>query len=131
MPEISQNSQNPQTAKLGRKIRHAREKLKMRWKDICELYGIFTEDGKINPGMAYKIAYYKHEPGTKVSHRIGLPEVCHECKRKIRHRHKQAAPRAKSPARAWWDHLKPGERQKVIELSHRNYLDWNKSHKND
>ena len=125
-------SQTPQTARLGRKIRKLRERKKnpLSWKDTCLQEGIriLKQNGDPDTGLAYKIAYEEYEPsGREVRHRCSLKDMCTKCKRVFRIP-SQAKKRTKSPALAWWDGLKREDREKVIELSYKNYLNWKKTH---
>lgn len=96
----------------------------MTWKAICVRLKILTEDGRPDPGLAYRIGYTEYEPSDRaVRGRLGLKDICTKCKRTFRAPH-PVAPRPKSPARSWWGKLKREDREKLIELAYRNYLNW-------
>lgn len=121
-------SQTPETARLARKIRRARERKKMSWKNTCVTLNILKDNGSPDTGLAYKIGYNNFEPsGRPVRHRLGLRDICTKCRRAFRVP-KVSAPQVKSAARIWWDSLKASERDKLIEISHKNYLKWKQSH---
>lgn len=119
--------QTKQTQRLAKKIRKLRERKKpFTWHAVCEKLNIRTEDGRHDPGLAYKIAYREYEPSDRAMRtRLGLRDICTKCKRGFRVPHPKEH-RALSPSRAWWQKLKGGERERVIELAYRNYLNWRK-----
>lgn len=124
--------QTKQTARLARRIRRLREKKKRRkqtiWRVVCEKLNILTEDGRVDPGLAYKIGYRDYEPSDRaLRKRLGLKDICSKCQRTFRAQRPNPAPRAVSPARAWWGKLKREDREKLIELSYKNFLDWRKN----
>lgn len=125
--------QSKQTARLAKRIRRLREKKKRGkqtvWRVVCETLNVRTEDGRVDPGLAFRIAYDEYEPSDRaVRQRLGLKDICTKCMRSFRSP-RASAIRSKSPARAWWEKLKREDREQVIEISYRNYLDWKRSHK--
>lgn len=118
--------QTKQTQKLARKIRRLREKKKPEiWRVVCEKLNIRTEDGRVDPGLAYKIGYGDYEPSDRSARkRLGLRDICTKCKRTFRAVKAPAARKAPSPAQLWWGRLKRQERKKLIELSYKNFLNW-------
>ncbi|RPJ29169.1 MAG: hypothetical protein EHM33_02005 [Chloroflexi bacterium] len=121
--------QSKQTNRLARKIRKNREKkIKgklTRWMVVCEKLNIRTEDGRLDPGLAFKIGYQDYEPSDRgVRQRLGLRDMCTRCKRVFRAVKVTTPQRALSPARAWWNGLARGQREELIEKTYRNYLNW-------
>lgn len=117
--------QTKQTAKLARKIRRLRERKRpLKWRAVCEKLNIRTQDGRIDPGLAYRIGYQDYEPSDRALRgRLGLKDICSKCKRTFR-AVRSPVIRTKSPARAWWEKLNREDREKLIELSYQNFLDW-------
>jgi hypothetical protein len=115
------SKQTPGTA------RKARELLKLRrnnitWERAAKEVGIVKDNGDPDPGLAYKIAIEGYEPkGQEVRDRLGLKKICTSCMRGFRSISRQIS--ALSPWRAWWNRLKPGERDRWIR---KNYEEGNK-----
>ena len=121
--------QSKQTNRLSRKIRKIREKKTRgkltRWVVVCEKLNIRTAEGNLDPGLAYKIGYQEYEPSDReIRKRLGLNDICTKCRRVFRATRPPEAKKPMSPARAWWNGLKSGDREKLIELSYKNFLDW-------
>lgn len=121
------------TIRLARRIRKKREKKTKGkltpWRVVCETLNIRTDQGKLDTGAAYKIAYQEYEPsGREMRLRFGLRDKCSKCGRTFRAPKPPQVARALSPARLWWNRMKGEEREKLIELSYSNYLKWRKSH---
>jgi len=120
--------QSKQTIRLAVKIRKIHEKKikgkKTPFRVVCERLNIRKEDGRTDEGLAYKIGYNDYEPSSReVRKRLGLRDVCSKCKRAFRVI-KPAVVHTPSPALAWWKKLKREEREKVINASYKNYLNW-------
>lgn len=121
--------QTKQTARLSKKIRRLREKKRKGkqtpWRVVCETLNIRTEDGRVDPGLAFRIGYQEYEPSDRaLRQRLRLKDICTKCKRSFRLPLASALPIRKSTARIWWDKLKREDKERLIEISYRNYLDW-------
>jgi hypothetical protein len=54
------------------------------WDDIASELGIYTKDGRINPGLAYRIVMEGYEPSRpETRHRLGLAPICPSCKHSV------------------------------------------------
>lgn len=54
------------------------------WDEISADLGIFTADGRLNSGLAYKIIEQDYEPArSETRYRLGLVPCCPNCKRKL------------------------------------------------
>ena len=81
---LPQNRQSYATHKLGTKLCQSYRKLGS-WRAVAQQHAIFNEHGQVNPGLAEKIAMQDYEPvRIETRARLGLPEVCPTCERRIR-----------------------------------------------
>jgi len=56
----------------------------LNWDDIASELGIYTKDGRINPGLAYRIVKQGYEPSRpETRKRLGLSPICPNCKHSV------------------------------------------------
>jgi hypothetical protein len=71
--------ENRTTLQVRLKGREIREK-GYTWDRIAEILGIYTANGFIDPGMAYRIVIDGYEPKRPATRlRLGLPPICPTC----------------------------------------------------
>lgn len=121
--------QSKDTIRLAKKIRRIRERKKKGkltpWRVVCETLNIRTPEGKLDPGMAYKIGYQEYEPSDRETRkRFKLRDICSKCKRAYRVPRPPAARRTPSPAEVWFSKMKGEEKRMAIEFLYTNYLNW-------
>lgn len=114
--------QTKQTLRLAERIKRFRGKRdragkQMIWRKVCLKIKppILTAEGKPDTGLAYKIAYQGLEPeGRDLRKRLGLRDICTNCKRPYRKIGAKKPAAKKTDARLWFERLPIDRKEQMI-----------------
>ena len=90
----------------------------VKWRVICEAFGILKDNGLPDTGLASIIAYKDFDPTRmELRKRLNLSTVCPSCKRTIKkyNEHNHNATSVQPPSIKWWKSLSPIDRARHIQ----------------